>query len=68
MKKFVYENATVYITIPTDEQVDNIRKSTERFVEKLLAKGVINNEFIRRGNRRAGLSNINARSRDQKIK
>ena len=41
MKKFVYENAIVYITIPTEEQKENIRKSTERFVRTLAKKGQI---------------------------
>ena len=39
MKKIEYENATVYITIPTEEQVQNIHKATERFVKTLMAKG-----------------------------
>ena len=45
MKKYVYKNATVYITIPTEKQLENIRKATERF-----AKNVIK-EKIKNGNK-----------------
>ena len=60
MKKYEYENATVYITIPTEEQVRNIRKSTERFVKTLAKKGLIGNEQ-RRDNHRIGRTGSNAR-------
>jgi hypothetical protein len=40
MKKYVYENATVYITIPTEEQIRNIQKATERFARRLVKKGL----------------------------
>ena len=50
MKKYEYENATVYITIPTEEQIKNIQESTERFVKKLMAKGLINHEYGRKSN------------------
>ena len=43
MRKYVYENATVYITEPTEEQKENIRKSTERFVQRLAKEGLIDN-------------------------
>jgi hypothetical protein len=43
MRKYVYENATVYITIPTEQQLENIRKSTEEFVKILAKKGMLNN-------------------------
>ena len=61
MRKYVYENAIVYITIPTKEQKDNIRKSTERFVKKLMAEGLIGNEYRRNSNRRTGISDSDAR-------
>ncbi len=60
MRKYVYENATVYITEPTDAQVENIRKSTERFVTMLAKKGLIKNEHTRRSCRRTSESNTNA--------
>ena len=41
MKKYVYENATVYISIPTEEQIQNIRESTERFAKRLAKKGLV---------------------------
>ena len=53
MKKIEYENATVYITIPNEKQLENIRLSTERFVKQLMAKGMIDN-VKRRNNHRAG--------------
>jgi len=67
MKKFVYENATVYITIPTEEQIENIRKSTERFVKKLAKEGLIDNEQ-RRNNHRVSRIGSNARKRNNQIK
>ena len=63
MKKFVYENATVYITIPNEQQVENIKKSTERFVKTLMAKGLIGNEQGR-NNQRTGRTGSDARKRD----
>ena len=53
MRKYVYDNATVYITIPTDEQVKNIRKSTERFVEMLAKKGELQNGRNEKSDRRS---------------
>lgn len=41
MKKYVYENATVYIDIPTEEQVRNIREATERFARRIAKKGLM---------------------------
>lgn len=40
MKKFEYENAVVYITIPNEEQIANIKRSTERFVRTLIKERV----------------------------
>ena len=64
MKKYVYENATVYITKPTEEQIQNIHKATERFAKKLVKKGLLRNES-RRNNRRTSRCNSNARKRDK---
>lgn len=61
MRKYVYENATVYITEPTEEQIENIRKATERFVIKLAKRGLINNGSKRRSNRRTSVVNTDTR-------
>lgn len=62
MKKYVYENATVYITIPTEAQIQNIHKATERFVRTLAKKGLIGNEQ-RSSNSRASRAGSDARKR-----
>lgn len=36
MKRYIYGNATVYITEPTDEHLRVIRKSTESFLKKVI--------------------------------
>lgn len=43
MRKYVYHNATVYISKPTEAQIQNIRESTKRFLTRLAKKGLINN-------------------------
>lgn len=68
MKKIEYENATVYITIPNEKQLENIRNSTERFVKQLMAKGLIHNVNGRKNSRRAGVTNTDARQRNKKVK
>lgn len=50
MRKYVFENATVYITKPTEAQKENIRDATERFVQRLAKEGLIQNEQTRRTN------------------
>ena len=62
MRKYVYENAIVYITEPTEEQVQNIRKSTEHFVQQLAKRGLIGNEQ-RRDHHRISRTGTNARKR-----
>lgn len=66
MLKYEYENATVYITKPTEKHVKNIKKATEVFMKKVLK------EDIQNGNRghhsRVGRNNSNARKRTQRIK
>lgn len=64
MRKYVYKNATVYITEPTEEQLENIRKATERFTARLVKKGMIE-RVKRRNNHGTGRTNSNARARDQ---
>ena len=68
MRKYVYKNAIVYITEPTETQIENIRKATERFVHKLAKEGLLDDERYRKNNRRAGSSDSYARKRNQKIK
>lgn len=63
MRKYVYEDAIVYITEPTDEQLENIRKATEKFARQLVKKGLIDNDK-RRNNHRASRVGTNARKRD----
>ena len=65
MRKYVYENAIVYITEPTEEQKENIRKSTERFVQQLAKRGLMINEQ-RRNNNRTSRARSNARKRNKK--
>lgn len=63
MRKYVYENAIVYITEPTEEQIQNIRRATERFVNRLAKEGLIENEQ-RRDNHRTSRDDPNARKRN----
>ena len=62
MLKYEYENATVYITKPTEKHIENIRKATEVFMKRII-KEQIQNES-RRHNRRASLNNSDARRRN----
>ena len=41
-KIYTYKNATVYITPPTEDQLENIHKATERFLTKLVKEGYLN--------------------------
>jgi hypothetical protein len=50
MRKYVYENAIVYITKPTEEQKENIRKATERFAQELMKRGSMRNDQRRNNN------------------
>lgn len=68
MKKYVYDNATVYITIPTPEQEENIRKSTERFVRTLFAKGLIGSDYARRDNHGTSRTGSHTRKGNQQAK
>ena len=61
MLKYEYENATVYITKPTEKHIKNIKKATEVFMRK-----VIKEEFqdeSGRNHSRTSRSNSNARKR-----
>ena len=67
MRKYVYENAIVYITEPTEAQKENIRKATERFVQQLAKRGLMVNDQRRNNNRASGTS-PNARKRNKETK
>lgn len=67
MRKYVYENATVYITEPTEEQIENIHLATERFVRRLAKEGLLNNDK-RRNNKRISRTRADARERNKEIK
>ena len=59
MRKYVFKNATVYITEPTEQQKENIRKATERFVQRLAKEGLLD-EQSRQNRRRTGVTNYRA--------
>jgi hypothetical protein len=40
-KIYTYKNATVYIKQPTEEQMENIYKATEKFLTKLVKEGYL---------------------------
>lgn len=63
MLKYEYENATVYITKPTEKHIENIRKATEVFMRKIIKEEMQNES--RRNNRRTGVTYSNARRRDK---
>ena len=58
MLKYEYENATVYITKPTEKHIENIKKATEVFMKRII-KEELQNES-RRHNSRTSRSNSNA--------
>ena len=64
MRKYVYNNATVYITIPTEAQIENIRKSTELFANELAKRGLLDYDK-RRNNNGTGRAGSNARKRNR---
>lgn len=66
MLKYEYENATVYITKPTDKHIENIKKATEVFMKKVIKEDIQNG--FRGHNRRAGITNSDARKRDKRSK
>lgn len=66
MLKFTYKNATVYITKPTDKHLQNIRKSTEKFMQRVMKEEIQNG--VRGHYRRVGVNDPNARKRNKGIK
>ena len=65
MRKYVFENATVYISEPSEEQKENIREATERFIQRLAKEGLLKDDRKRRNHRRASITNTYARKRDK---
>lgn len=63
MLRYEYENATVYITKPTEKHIENIRKATEVFMRKIIKEEMLNESG--RNNRRTGVTYSNARRRDK---
>lgn len=61
MLKYEYENATVYITKPTEKHMKTIRKATEKFLHEIVKEQT--KRESRRNHRRASGSNSNARKR-----
>ena len=61
MLKYEYENATVYITKPTEKHIENIKKATEVFMKKVIKEEIQNG--VRKNNRRTNRNNFNARKR-----
>lgn len=41
-KIYTYKNAIVYITPPTEEQLENIYRATELYLTKLVKEGYLN--------------------------
>lgn len=64
MRKYVYDNAIVYITEPTEKQKENIRKCTEEFVRTLAKKGLIGRNEQRSDNSRTDRIGSDAGKRD----
>lgn len=64
MLKYEYENATVYITKPTEKHIENIRKATEVFMKKVIKEEMLNESG--RDNRRTSVTYSNARRRDKR--
>lgn len=59
MLKYEYENATVYITKPTEKHIENIKKATEKFMRRVIKEELRNENKryysrISRGNFNAG--------------
>lgn len=43
-KIYRFQNATIYIKPPTEEQLENIHKATEKFLTKLVREGYLNGD------------------------
>lgn len=52
MKVYQYNNATVYITKPTEKHLQNIRGATEVFLRKVMKERIRNGSNSSRGKRK----------------
>lgn len=66
MLKFTYKNATVYITKPTEKHLQNIRKSTKKFMQRVMKEEIQNG--VRGHYRRVITNNCVATEGNKKIK
>lgn len=66
MRVYKFKNATVYITEPTEEHLNKIRKATKVFLTRVM-KEKHQNE-ARRYNRRINVNNSVTRKREQRTK
>lgn len=67
MRKYVYDNAIVYITEPNEQQLSNIRLATERFAKQLVKKGLMHNDE-RQGNQTISRHRANAGEGNRRTK
>lgn len=63
MLKYEYKNATVYITKPTEKHIENIKKATEVFMQRIIKEELQNG--IRESDRGASRNNPHARKRNK---
>lgn len=66
MLKFTYKNATVYITKPTEKHLQNIRKSTEKFMQRVMKEEIQNG--ARGYYRRVSIDDSITRKGDKRVK
>lgn len=66
MLKFTYKNATVYITKPTEKHLQNIRKATEKFMQRVMKEEIQNG--VRGRYRRISVNDPDARKRNKRTK
>ena len=66
MLKYEYENATVYITKPTEKHIENIKRATEVFMKKIIKEQIENENG--RDCRRVSSDDSNAGRRTQRSK
>lgn len=52
MKVYQYNNATVYITVPTENHLKNIREATEVFLRKVTKERIQNGNSSTRDKRK----------------
>lgn len=48
-KIYRFQNATIYIKPPTEEQLENIHKATEKYLTKLVKEGYFNGDSNKTG-------------------